>query len=371
LARVPVISPLFAVALLAFAAIAATRLHWVRRPEPASPRPPILAPLGWYAVGIVLGPVLGLLDHRLLEAGAPALMLAAGWVAARAGSATAAPPETRPSAAIRAGVFTDAVAAWVVPAALLYAAARFLATPLAPAWEPRLPIVAVLAAGLAVMSGARRPVTTLVALCALVGAVLVSLPPGNVLGVPRPAVWIGIAVAGILGTGIVWQWIARRTTVPLSGAVAALPIGAGVGLATGASPVVVCALAGAVATRRSQPPARLGIDLARSEAPAAAMLWVAAGAQAGGPLAAVAIAAVALSLWPMARRLAARTAAPGDPTMGLALVLSYVWTTGRDSPEPLVTAVAIAVLLAGSVSARGRGDPSRLTSGLAPAEVSV
>lgn len=371
LARVPALSPPFAVALLAVAAIAATRLRWVRRPERATPPRPILAPLCWYGIGMLLGPALGLLDHQLLEGVTPALILATGWVAARAGGEAATPGHGDRAPGGRVGALTDAVAAWLVPAALLYAAARLLPASLAPGWAPRLPVIGVLAGAVAVASGASRRLTTVVALWAMVGALVAPLPHGKVLDLPRQAVWIGLAVAGVALTVVLWEWITRRATLPLGGAVAGMAIGAGVGLATGASAVVVCALAGAIVARRQPSGPALGTDLARSEAPASAMLWVAAGAQAGGPLAVIVSAAVALALWPVARRLTFRTAAPADHTLGLALVLSYVWATGQDRPGPLVTAAAIAVLLAGAVPARDRPVPSRLTSGLAPAEVSV
>jgi hypothetical protein len=57
--------------------------------------------------------------------------------------------------------------------------------------------------------------------------------------------------------------------------------------------------------------------------------------------------------------------------LGLTLVLGYTWTARPASPEALVTATAIALLLTGAIPPRTRPAPPRLTSRLAPAEVSA
>lgn len=361
-------SPLVAAALLAVAGIAATYLSPARRLARAARPLPLPAAVSWYAVGIVLGPVLGLLDQRLLADATPAMVLAAVWIAARAGREVVMPAERTGRG--RGTAFLDALAAWLGPAAALYAASRFLPGNLAPAWDPRLPVIAALAAAVSLAAGADRRFSALVGLCALLGALIAPLPHDKLLRLPRQVAWGAIGLAGIGLTAVLWGWIARRAPLPPSAAVAGLAIGAGIGLATGLSPLVVCALAAAARARRSLPHAPEGwAHFARSDAPAAAILWVAAGAQFGGDAASLAIATLALSLWPLARRLAVRGAGVPERTLGLVLVFSYVWTTGRAGAEPLVTAVALALLLTELPAPRAaRG---RLTSGLARVEVSA
>lgn len=363
-------SPLVAAALLAVAGIAATYLAPARRLAHAARPLPIPAAVCWYAVGIVLGPVLGLIDHRLLAAATPAMVLAAVWIAARAGSQVVMPVERTGSSRVTATV--DALAAWLVPAAALYAAGWFLPASLAPAWDPRLPVIAALAAAVSLAAGADRRFGAIVALCALLAALIAPLPHDKLLRLPRQVAWAAIGLAGIGLTVVLWGWIARRASLPPSDAVAGLGIGAGIGLASGLSPLVVCALAAAALARRSLPHAPEGwARLTRSEAPAAAILWVTAGAQLGGDAASIAIAALALSLWPLARRFAVRGVGAPERTLGLVLVLSYVWTTGRAGSEPLVTATALALLLTELPAPRADAARGRLTSGLGRVEVSA
>jgi hypothetical protein len=370
LAPVPVISSFTASVLLAVAGIAASYLDPARRLAQTVRARPILVPLAWYGIGILLGPGLGLLDDRVWEAAMPALLLAAAWVAARAGSLAVSPEQL--SGRRAAVALADAVAAWLLPAAALYAAARYLPATLAPMWEPRWPVLVALAAAMTLASGANRRLATLVALCALLVALVAALPDTRILRLPRYAAW---AVSGLVGVGftaVLWGWIGRRATPPLRGTVVGLAVGTGIGLAAGVSPLIVCAIAAAVLAGRSiRSMSGAWESLARSEAAAAAMVWVAAGTQLAGSPAPLAIAVLALSLWPLVRRLVARAPNEPDRTLGLVVLLSYVWTTNRGDAAPLVTVVALGLLVTGMLTSHRRAGSAPLTSGLAPIEVSA
>lgn len=371
--------PLIAVALVAVAGLAATRLPyppWLLRALRAGAA---ATPLGWYLLGVVLGPALGLLDASLLEACTPALACGIGWVAARAGAALAAPPPPDHHWSFRETV--DAGAAWLVPAALLYAAARLLPDRFAPAWPPLSPEVVTLAAAVAVAgaTGSRR--VAFVAVLAAGAALIAQLPPlhGRLAGLPRPAVWAAFTVLGIALTAVLADRIARRAPAALPGAIAGVCLGAGVGLATGASPLIVCAGCGFLLARRSPAFTRLASDLQISEQAVAVPLWVAAGAQigVGGPFPAVALAAVLLALWPLLRPRLAAAPVRADGSLGLAVALSFSFTAappvvgGGVSHAAVVTAVALAILLTRAINGLGRLSEARLTSGARRVEVSV
>jgi len=370
--RVPPLPPLVAVALLAIAGVLASRLPrpaWIARALQAVGA---AAPLGWYLVGVVLGPVLGLLDRPLLDASAPVLACAIGWIAARAGAGLAAP---RPPGDRSAG--RDAAAAGialVIPAALLYAAGRYLAPPIAPDWRPVGPVIATLAAAVTLAGAADSRRAIILALLAAAAGLLAPLPHGRLTGLPFPAAWAAFTIAGIALVALLADRIARRAGASLPGTIACVCLGTGVGLATGASPLVVCALAGAALARWSPPFARLHDDLAITEPAVGAVLWVAAGALISGPFPAVALAGALLALWPLVRGRFARTTPPADPAFGLAVASSFAYTAGpaagRWGPA-IVTAAAIGLLVLRAVPApRPRATP-RLTSDARRAEVSV
>lgn len=369
LAAVPSLSPVLSAVLLAVVAIAATQIGAVRRLVRAAHSVPLTAPLTWYLLGVTLGPLLGVVDRAVLEAATPALVLAAAWIAARAGVQAAA--RTDPAPRSRVAPWAGALATWGLPALTLYAIMRWLPASFAPAWEPRLPVIAVLAAAMTVAVGTERRAGLLVAIVAVLAALADSLPHGRLLRLPRHAVWAAGVVGGTALTIVLWGWIGRRVVVPLRGVVVGLALGAGLGLASRASPFVVCATAAAELSRRFRGGEGIGESLLRSEGPAGAILWVAAGALLGGAPATLAVAALALVVGPMGIRLLARRHAGIDSTLGLAFVLSYVWTTGRGNSEPLVTATAAALLVAASVPVGRAPHLTPLTSGLGRVEVSA
>jgi hypothetical protein len=369
LAPVPPPSPLVTTVLLAVAALAATQLGAVQRLAYASRGSAVAAPLSWYLLGVVLGPAVGLLDRRLLQAAMPALVLAGGWVAARAGAAAAHRPE--PSREGRGAGVADTVASWLVPAFALFAVMRWLPPSIAPAWLPRFPVIAVLAAGIAIAASADRRLALLLVICVLLVSLVVPLPPGKVWRLPRHAAWAAGVIGGTILAIALWSWVLHRVAISLRGIVVGLALSAGIGLASGASPFVICATSAAELARRSERGRDVRASLVRSETPVAAILWVAAGTQLGGRPLTVIVAALALSLWPLLRRLASPATPLIEGTVGLALVFGYVWTAMPADPRPLVTAAALALLVA-TLARPGRvTSPGPLTSGLARVEVSV
>ena len=368
----PPLPPLIAVALLAFAGVLASHLPrpaWVARALQAAGA---ASPLGWYLLGVVLGPALGLLDRTLLDASAPVLACAIGWIAARAGAGLAAPRHHGDRSGVR-----DAAAAGValvIPAALLFAAARYLTPPIAPDWKPVGPVIATLAAAVTLAGAADNRRAIILALLAAAGGLLAQLPNGRLAGLPLPAAWAAFTIAGVALAALSADRIARRAAAPLSGTIAAICLGAGVGFATGASPLVVCALTGAALARWSPPFARLSENLAVTEPAVAAVLWVAAGAQISGPFPAVALAAGLLALWPLVRARLARATSGTDQTFGLAVASSFAFTAGpaagRWGPA-ILTAAAIALLVLRAVPASRSLAAPQLTSDARRAEVSA
>ncbi len=367
----PPLPPLVAVALLAIAGVLVSRLPrpaWIARALQAVGA---AAPLGWYLVGVVLGPVLGLLDRPLLDACAPVLACAIGWIAAGAGAALAAPSPPDDRFVIRDAA--AAGAALVIPAALLFAAGRYLTPPIAPEWKTEVSVIATLAAAVTLAGATGRRYAILLALLAAAVGILAQAH-GRAAGLPLPAAWAVFTIAGVALAALLANQIARRAATPLPGTIAAVCLGAGVGFATGASPLIVCALVGAALVRWSPPFARLSDDIAITGPTVAAVLWMAAGAQLSGPLPSVALAAATLALWPLVHARLARTASRTDQTFGLAVVSSFAYTagpaTGRWGPA-VVTAASISLLVLRAIPAFWSLAAPRLTSNARRAEVSA
>jgi len=369
--RVFPLRPIIAATLAGVAALLITALPrpvWLARVLDGMGRVP---QLGWFLLGVVLGPLLGLLDDDLLRACVPALGCAIGWVAARAAATLAAPRPPDERLALRD--LAVIAAALVVPAALLYAAGRFAPPAIAPAWKPAPAVIATLVAAL-VVAGAADVRTTGAALLVAAAALITLLPHARRADVWHAAAWVGFAVGGAATSALLAARLARYASTPLPATIAGVALAAGIGLATGTSPLLVCALTGAALARWSSAHARMALDLGVTEPVAAAALWVAAGALIGGPLPAVAVAAVLLALVPLVRQRFLPQAASGR-TLGLAIALSFTFTAaGPLEPHAAAvrTAAALALLLAAlPAMVRGAGSSSPLTSRHHSAEVSV
>jgi hypothetical protein len=368
----PPLPPLTVAALVLVAALLASVL----------PRPPWLdrlaawvgaaSPLGWYLLGVVLGPVLHLLEGALLDACRPALAAALGWVAVRAGAAAAVPPE--PDAQWTGRRIVATAGALLIPAALLAAAARWLPPEVAAAWKPAFPAIATLAAAMAVAASGdlRRTFPWVLIVTAL--ASLWLLPHARRADLPRLAAWGGFAAAGVVLSGVLAARLRRGPAAPDPGTIAAIVLAGGLGLATRTSPLVVCGLLGAALARWSASHRELAHELAVSEPAVAAVLWVAAGALLGGPFPAVAVAAVALALTPLVWARLFEAAPRPNRTLALVVVLSFTLAMSHlltaETATALVTSAALAIILVSAVQARPALHPGRLTSPTRAAEVS-
>ena len=339
--------PIIAAALAGVAALLATVLPRPTRLVRSLDGLAAVPQLGWYLLGVVLGPGLGVLDHDLLRACVPALGCAIGWVAARAGATAGARPLPEERRSVRD--LAIIAAALVVPAALVYAAGRFLPATIAPAWKPLPAVIATLVAALLV-AGAADGRTIAASLLVAAAAFVTLLPHAHRADLKHAAAWVGFLAVGAAAGALLAARLARRASTPLAATIAGVGIAAGIGMATGTSPLLVSTLVGAALVRWSPPFARLADDIGITEPAAAAALWVAAGAWIGGPFPAVLVAAVLLAIVPLARRrLMPQPVPAGARTLGLAIALSFTITVAGPL-EPIAAAVrtsaALALLLA-------------------------
>jgi hypothetical protein len=361
--------PLIAAALLAAAVLLAARL-----PRPAWITPVLhwasaASPLGWYLLGVGLGPGLGLLDRSLLESLTPVTALTVGWLSARAGAELAS-RETEPGAR-PALAMLGALGAFVAPVLLLLAAARWLLTPSTHQWTVIGPIAATLGVALALARtarprrGAAAPLLlTIAALAALL------LPIGRGADLKPVAIGLGYAIGGATLCAALAARLARRSS-PVTATIAALCLGAGIGTVTGASPMVVCALIGFALARWSPPHARLVDELAIHEPTVTAVLWTTVGAAFAGPFPLVAVAAALAALWSLGRRLLAAGALT-DSSLGLAIAVNYLLIAGpgMGAVERAVPTIAALALLLARVTPMPRAA-ERLTPPAPRVEVSV
>jgi len=339
--------PLAAAALIALAALLATYL----------PRPPWLVavlagarrapPIGWLLIGVVLGPLLGVLDGALLEGLTPVVACAIGWIAAGAAARLTA-PESPIREPWTAADLTGLVAALVLPAALLYGAMRFLPPSIAPGWKPVWPVIAVLSASVALAAAPRAGAATAVSLLVTAGALLALFPHAHKSDLSPMVMWLGFTLGGAIVCVLVATRLGRQPKTRAAATITALCLAAGIGNASGASPYLVCGLLGVALAKWGPGYERLADELAPTASTVAALLWFAAGALAGGRFPQVFVAAALLALWPAVRRRFAAAVPPSRQTLGLALALSYALTAERTlSPVEsgaLVTAAALALL---------------------------
>lgn len=339
------LSPILAATLVAAAVLLASRLP-IPDPIVRGLRwGTTVTSLGWYLLGVLLGPGLGVLDRDVLDAGAPLLAVAIGWVAARAGAELARPEaELTPWSLPRA---LEAIGAFLVPAALLAGAARWLTPPTIEQWKVIGPAIVTLAAAVA-LAGTGNPRRVIFGsfILALAALVALLLPHPSRIELKRLGIALAIAIAGAAMCTAIAARLARRASI-LPETIAALCLAAGIGAVTRVSSLVVCGVVGFALARRSLPHERLAAELRIHEPVAAAIVWLLAGATLGGPLAIVGLATGLLALWSLGRRLI-WGAAEIDSTLGLAIAMGFALTAGAglgDWTRAVPTIAALGFLL--------------------------
>ena len=367
--RVFPLSPILAAALVAAAILLASRLPI---PDPIARGfrwGTTVTSLGWYLLGVLLGPGLGLLDRDVLVAYAPLLAVAIGWVAARAGAEVARPGADRTPWSLARVL--EAIGAFLVPAVLLAGAARWLMAPTIEQWRVIGPAIVTLAAALA-LAGTGNPRRVLVGsfILALAAIVTVLLPHPSRTELKRLGIAVAIAIAGAgLCTAIAARFARHASILPET--IAALCLAAGIGAVSRVSSLVVCGIVGFTLARRSLPHEHLAAELRIHEPVAAAIVWLLAGATFGGPLAIVGLATGLVALWPLGRRLIGG-ASELDSTLGLAIAMGFALTAGAglgDWTRAVPTIAALGFLLVRVIPITRAVEP--LTPPARPVEVSA
>ncbi|HEY6224483.1 MAG TPA: hypothetical protein VIW26_11910, partial [Gemmatimonadales bacterium] len=263
--------PLVAAALIALAVLLATYL----------PRPPWLVavvagirrapPIGWLLIGVVLGPLLGVLDGALIAGLTPVVACAVGWLAAGAAARLSAPgsPAREPwSMRDVAGL----VAAFVLPAALLYGATR-LPPVLAPVWKPAWPVIALLSTSLALAAAPRPGAATGLSLLVTAATLLALFPRAHRSDLFPIALWSGFVLGGTLVCLLVATRLGRQPKTRGAATITALCFAAGIGIASGSSPYLECGLLGLALAKWAPGYERLAEDLAPITPTVGALLW--------------------------------------------------------------------------------------------------
>ena len=385
---------MLALALVAIAGIAATRLPWQSWRRSPSWDLVLASGLPLLLTGLLLGPGMDVLDRALLRALAPATALAIGWVGAAFGARLEWRLLRRVSLASWGVGTTRAAATFALVALAAWSLVR-LRPALAAAWAPILPGVLTLGAvavgsgsgdvarttfGVDVPRRAARAAVLAATLDTLLGALAFTLtlalyhPRVPVAGAPLGSLrWLALAGGSGLLVGMLCLSLTRLRPRGAEGRddlglalLGGVLLGAGVGYSADLSPFVVCALAAAVIVNLSPPPPRRRVqqllhDWGRG---IYAVLLIFVGALLALPtvwlllaaplLAAVGIAAKWGGAW-ASRRWLRLSRWPADPGVGLpgsgtgavALALALNFQLSYPGPEVggLLTTVALGVLL--------------------------
>lgn len=382
-------TPLVKLAILLVAALLVGRLSW--RPRQAGLGVHLLFDLGTHFVllGVLLGPVSGLLSRDVLDALAPFLVLGLGWTGMLIGAQLDRTQLRVFSRRLAVATLVQGVVAF----AFAWGSAWLLIRTLGiehPTWDPAGPAVLTLAAVTAVSAPAavamvsssfraRGPVSQLLLFVAsmdgLVGLVAVAL----IRAVHHPRVaalgfenWVGfwivtwLLAGGMLGA--LFLSLTRSKPSPdelvlfLTGTVL---FGSGISYALGLSPISVCLVAGAVVANFSGFRRRVYATLAAWEKPVYAVLLILAGAMLRPPdfsvvplviaLLVVRVGAKLTGVW-VALRVTGVGKGPRRLGLGLfangglavAIAIGYAVTyagTPDAGVDTLVTAVVVAVAL--------------------------
>jgi len=372
------VSPILALALLAAAGIAATRL-----PRPALRHSRSLdlvlaagAPL--VLLGLVLGPGLDVLDQPALRALAPATALGIGWIGAGVGARLEWRLVRRVPRRAWALAASQAAAVFATTALAAYLLGR-AAPALGTAWRPTRPALLILAA-MAIVSGpgaaalvaravgVRRPLakaferaaTLETALGALAFAVALALyhPRPPYASLPVAALeWVALAVAAGGGVGMLFLWLTRlRPELHGLDLLGVMLFGAGVGYAADLSPFLVCALAAALIVNRSPWRRQVQALLQASEQPIYALVLIVAGALLHLPTAWLLPAVLVLGLVRVAARWLPSRFFPESVGGGLAIVaqggvpvalaVSFYLLYGGPGGRAILTTVLLGMVLA-------------------------
>src|SRR5258705_173696 len=294
------------------------------------------------AVGLLLGPGLGVLDHATLRALAPVTALGIGWI----GAAFGARLEWRFLRRIPRRVWALAALEGAAVLVVTAVAARLLtraAPALAQVWRPTVPALLIIAAT-AMISGpgavtlvaraVRAParLTRALGLAALLDTVFGALVFAFALGLSQPhrsfagvalgwAHWVAVAIVSSGRVGALFLpfsplWGNANLDDLGLDLVGVVLLGSGLGYAADLSPFIVCALATALIVNLSPLKRRVQTLLVSWEPPIYAVFLVVVGALLDLPTLWLVPAALVLRVTPVAgRRAVVRDAQGGrDPT---------------------------------------------------------
>lgn len=411
-------SPILALAIVAVAGIAVTRLP--RLPHPSALRLDVAAAAGLplVVVGILLGPALHAFDAGTLRGLAPAQALGIAWIGALFGAGVRWRYVRRIPRALWLLALGEAAAVLAATAAAAWLFTRIVPA-LRAAWQP--PLAAILSLGaIAVVTGpaavlmtaraagVRRAVAHAFEIAAWLdtafGAVAFTLalalyhprqPAGGLLF--GWVAWIALALGSGVLVGMLFLALARlrpdRADLGVA-LIGALLLGAGVGYAADLSPFVIAAVAMIVIVHRAPSPREAVRILEDWEHPIYAVFLILAGAAMRLPTPWVLAAAVALAgvrvaaRWAAVRGLGRAVRLDGllPPNLGLAGVaqggvavalamnffIVYGTAAGKAAGGALVTTVLVALglaQLAAPMAMQRALAPRRLTPAPAGTEV--
>jgi len=333
------VHPAIALALLAIAGLLATRLPRPTLPS-VVPRGALAATL-LVCLGVLLGPIAGILDAGVRQAITPVTGLLVGWVGVREGAQFTTRLLTRVrDAGWRRAVWLTSGTIVAVAVAAWLAAGR---NPQLAAWQPAGPVALALGAIAAVATHEPRSRTrgvqlSIALLCALLAFTL-TRPPAHFSGARGMVRWLMLSAAAIAMLGISTALVARRARNAAEFALGILvfsSLAAGVGVVTGVSPLLSCAGAAAVTARRLERAGRSRYRalVTRPVPGVSGLVWLLLGVFASVPRwwivpAALALAMLRASVWVASRRLENRL-------------------PSRYTPDPLAPALALNFMVSGS-----------------------
>ncbi len=295
-------SPLLKLALLLVAALLISRVSW--RPRLAVAGLSLLVALGTHflALGVLLGPVTGVLSRQVVEALAPFLMLGLGWVGMLMGMQLERSQLRQFSLRLPLATVTEGLLAFGLAWAAAWAIVALLGLADS-AWSPRGPAILTLCAVTAVSAPAatalvssglraRGPVSRLLmyvsSLDGLVGVAALSLvvcwyrgSTGSGIEADDPWFRLGLLLAAGLLSGLLFVSLTRakpsaeELVLFLGGTVL---FASGIAYALELSPLAVCLIGGAVVANVSRFRGRVYATLASWEKPIYGILLVLAGA---------------------------------------------------------------------------------------------